>query len=142
MAIQRYNPFYNLRKMEHDMFRMFPRNLGTMMPHRGYNATLPVNAFYTDESLVLRASAPGFKPDDVDLTINGNWLVIKGSRDRDDQQYVMKERVLDAFHRAMRLTKGLHAEKAEASFEDGILTITIPKTEDAKPLVHNIDIKS
>ena len=145
MAIQRRNPFNNLRGMEHGMFRTFPHNLGLMYPmnpHHHQNGALPMDAFYTDESLVLRAAAPGFKADDVDLNISGNWLVLKGCKEAEEKQYVMKERGFDAFHRTMRLPKGLQSEKAEASFEDGILTITIPKSEETKAEVHKIAIKS
>ena len=142
MTIQRWNPFNNLRRMEHDMFRMFPHNSGPMTPHRTHNGTLPMDAYYTDESLVLRAAAPGFKADDVDLSVSGNWLVLKGRKESEEKQYVMKERGFDAFHRTMRLPKGLQPENTEASFEDGILTITIPKSEETKDMVHKIAIKS
>ena len=142
MAIQRWNPFHNLRRMEHDMFRTFPHNYVRMPRYRAPVNALPMDAFYTDESLVLRAAAPGFKADDVDLSISGNWLVLKGNKEAEEKQYVMQEHGFNAFHRTMRLPRGLQPEMAEASFEDGILTITIPKSEETKAKVHNIDIKS
>ncbi len=143
MAIQRYNPFHNLRRMEQDMFGTFPRNFGFMAPNPAPATTLPMDAFYTDESLILKAAAPGFKADDVDLSVSGNWIVLKGKKETenaDDKRFVLKERGFDAFHRAMRLPKGLQPEKAEASFQDGVLTIAIPKSEDAKPHTHKIAI--
>ncbi len=142
MAIQRWNPFHNLRRMERDVFRMFPHNFGQMPRHGTSGGALPMDAFYTDESLVLRAAAPGFKADDVDLSISGNWLVMKGRKESEEKQYVMKEHGFNAFHRTMRLPRGLQPEMAEASFQDGILTITIPKSEETKAQVHKIDIKS
>ena len=142
MAIQRYNPFANLRRMENDMFGMFPRRFGFMPPSQAPAAALPVDAFYTNESLVLRAAAPGFKADNVDLSISGNYLVLEGRKETEENEYVMKERGFDAFHRTLRLPKGLQPEKADAAFEDGILTITIPKSEETKAQVHKIAIKS
>ena len=142
MAIQRYNPFANLRGMENDVFRMFPRRFGFMPPMQTPSAALPVDAFYTDESLVLRAAAPGFKADNVDLSISGNYLVLKGRKETEENEYLMKERGFDAFHRTLRLPKGLQPEKADAAFEDGILTITIPKSEETKTQMHKIAIKS
>ena len=142
MAIQRWNPFHNLRRMERDVFRMFPHNYGLMPRHGTPENALPMDAFYTDESLVLRAAAPGFKADDVDLSISGNWLVMKGRKESEEKQYVMKEHGFNAFQRTMRLPRGLQPEMAEASFEDGILTITIPKSEETKAQIHKIDIKS
>ena len=142
MAIQRYNPFANLRRMENDIFGMFPRRFGFMPSTQTNAAALPVDAFYTDESLVLRAAAPGFKADNVDLSISGNYLVLKGRKETEENEYVMKERGFNAFHRTLRLPKGLQPEKADAAFEDGILTITIPKSEETKTQVHKIAIKS
>lgn len=145
MAIQRYNPFRNLPPWNASMLRLFPHRYRRMnlMPRHGMSMNhLPMDAFYTDDSLVLRATAPGFKADDVELSINGNWLVLKGKKEAEEIQYVMKERGFDAFHRTMRLPNGLQTEKAEAAFQDGILTITIPKSEESKTQVHKIDIKS
>lgn len=142
MAIQRWNPFHNLRRMDRDVFRMLPHNFGLMPRHETPVSALPMDAFYTDESLVLRAAAPGFKADDVDLSISGNWLVMKGRKESEEKQYVMKEHGFNAFHRTMRLPRGLQPEMAEASFQDGILTITIPKSEETKAQVHKIDIKA
>ena len=142
MAIQRYNPFANLRRMENAVFRMFPRRFGFMPSMQTPAAALPVDAFYTDESLVLRAAAPGFKADNVDLSVSGNYLILKGRKETEENEYLMKERGFDAFHRTLRLPKGLQPEKADAAFEDGILTITIPKSEETKAQVHKIAIKS
>ena len=149
MAIQRWNPFKNLTPLDESMMRLFPHRfpgMPRMNPNLslfGYHGgALQVDAFYTDESLVLRAAAPGFKADDVDLSISGNWLVMKGRKESEEKQYVMKEHGFNAFHRTMRLPRGLQPEMAEASFQDGILTITIPKSEETKAQVHKIDIKS
>ena len=144
MTIQRWNPLSNLRRMEEDMFKMFPRNFGSLAPRLDQSAgSLPtMDAYYTDDSLVLRAAAPGFKADDVELSINGNWLALKGQKEAEEVQYVMKERGFDAFRRTMRLPRGLQPENAEAAFQDGILTITIPKSEETKTTMHKIDIKS
>ena len=142
MAIQRWNPFHNLRRMERDVFRTFPLSYGLVPRHGTPVSALPMDAFYTDESLVLQAAAPGFKADDVDLSVNGNWLVLKGRKETEEQQYVMKEHGFNAFHRTMRLPRGLNLEKASASIGNGILTITIPKSEETKAQVHKIDIKS
>ncbi len=143
MAIQRWNPLSNLRRMEEEMFKMFPRNLGSTVSRLENGGSLPtMDAFYTDDSLVLEAAVPGFKADNVDLGIRDNWLVLKGRKESDDKQFVMKESAFDTFHRAMRLPNGLKPEAAEASFEDGILTITIPKSEETKTRAHKIAIKS
>ena len=143
MAIQRWNPLSNLRRMEEDMFKMFPRNFGSLAPRLDQSAgSLPtMDAYYTDESLVLNAAVPGFKANNVDLSVRDNWLVLKGNKEADEKQFVLKESAFDAFHRAMRLPNGLQPEKAQASFEDGILTITIPKSEATRTTMHKIDIK-
>ena len=145
MAIQRWTPLANLRKVEDDMFRMWPhyfRSFTTMPSSRHRNGGLPIDAFFTEDALVLRAAAPGFKAEDVDLTVTGNNLVLKGAKESIEKEYLVREGFSDSFHRAMTLPKGLQADKAEASFEDGMLTITIPKSEEVKAQVHKIEVKS
>ena len=145
MAIQRWTPLANLRRIDNDMYRMWPhlfRSFAPMHHARHGSGGVPVDAFFTEDALVMRAATPGYKATDVDLTVTGDKLVLKGSKESLQKEYLLREGFTDSFHRAMTLPKGLQTDKAEAHFEDGMLTITIPKSEEVKAQVHKIEVKA
>ena len=93
--------------------------------------------YQTDENVVIRASVPGVKPEEVDITITGSTLTIKGET-RSEQEvkkedYFRQERSYGAFTRSITLPSSLETDKAEATFENGVLSLTIPKAEAMKP---------
>lgn len=91
----------------------------------------------TDDDVVLTASLPGVKPDDVQVTITGQTINLRGSmkqeQDVDESQYLYQERRYGSFNRSIQLPVRVQGDQAKASFDDGILTITIPKAEEMKP---------
>ena len=102
---------------------------------------LPLDAYLTDEELVIKASLPGLGPDDVEITLEEDRLTIKGelSGHADDVEYLIHERPCScSFSRTLRLNMPVDVEKAEASFEDGVLTLVLPKAEAARPKVIKI----
>jgi HSP20 family protein len=102
-----------------------------------------VDVHETDDEVVVTASLPGIKPEDVDITLTGRTLVISGELKADEQvereQYVYRERRMGTFNRQIRLPVRVVGEKAEASFENGLLRLAIPKAEESKP--RSIEIK-
>ena len=145
MTIQRWTPLASLRRMDNDMYRMWPhfsRSFAPMHHARHGSGAVPIDAFFTEDALVMRATTPGYKATDVNLTVTGNNLVLKGSKESLQKEYLLREGFADSFHRAMTLPKGLQTDKAEAHFEDGMLTITIPKSEEVKAQVHKIEVKA
>jgi HSP20 family protein len=90
-----------------------------------------------DEAFTLKAELPGFSKDDVQVEIKDNRLTLKGERKREtdvkEAQYHRVERVYGAFQRSIKLPAVVDAEKAEAIFKDGVLKLTLPKAEKAKP---------
>ena len=97
---------------------------------------LPVDVYETAKALVIKAALPGMKPDEVDITIDGDTLTITGEFKADeveqDREYHRRELHGGTFERALRLPERFLTDKAEAVFEDGILTLTIPKVEQAE----------
>ena len=89
------------------------------------------------DELVVTASLPGVKADDVDITITGQTLTIKGEMKADEtinrDQYLYRERRYGTFNRTIQLPVRVEGDKADATFEDGILTLRIPKAEEVKP---------
>lgn len=102
-------------------------------PTRGFPA---LNIWEQGEALVAEAEVPGVKPEDVDVSVVGGELIIKGRRD-DSQQagasYHRRERSVGEFSRTVRLPVEIDADKVQASLQDGVLRITLPKAAAVKP---------
>jgi HSP20 family protein len=90
-----------------------------------------------DQAFTLTAELPGFSKDDVQVELKDNRLTLKGERKREtdvqEKQYRRVERVYGAFERSIKLPAVVNADKAEATFKDGVLKLTLPKAEEAKP---------
>ena len=104
-----------------------------------------LDVYETDEELVVKAAVPGIKAGKLEITINQDALVIKGGAEEEhgerEEHYLLRERRSGAFHRAVALPEGLDTERGEATFEDGILTVTFPKTERAKTREVKVQVK-
>ncbi len=104
-----------------------------------------VNMYEQDNNLVIEAQLPGFSPDDVDVSIEEGAVKISGSKkvakEDKDKRYYIKEITMQAFSRTIPLPKEVDVKKAEASFKDGVLVITLPKVEEKKALKIPIKIK-
>lgn len=139
MSLIRWNPW---REME--QFAREWRNLADQLAREGGSLadsqrvfTLPVDAYETDDNIVVSASVPGMKPEDIQISIEDNVLRIRGEhqeeRKEEKANWVLRERVSGRFERALRLTVPVDVNKAEAVFENGVLTLTLPKAPEAKP---------
>jgi len=98
-------------------------------------ARLPLDSYSTEEEIVIMASLPGVKPEDVEITIEGDTLTIKGEIPEapENVDYILRERRFGPFSRSLTFNIPVEAGKAEASFRDGLLTLTVPKAEEIKP---------
>lgn len=136
----RWDPWGDLISLRDAMDRIFEESF--VRPPREWLAptaprTLELDIYETENEVVVKAAVPGLKPEDIDVTIAGDTLSIKGETQEEKEErgknYLRRERRYGAFSRAVSLPAGLQADKAEASFEDGMLTLTIPKAEEIKP---------
>jgi HSP20 family protein len=100
---------------------------------------LAVDIYETDQAVVVKTPLPGVKPEDLDITVIGDRLTIKGTTKEDPEvkreQYTQREIRYGEFSRSVTLSGGLESDKAEAQFENGILTLIIPKAEEVRPRV-------
>jgi len=107
--------------------------------------TLAVDMYETDEDVVVKTSVPGVKPEDIDITITGDTLTIKGEVKAEEKieraNYIRQERRYGAFSRSLTLPTSVVAEKAKAEFENGVLTLTLPKSEEVKPKTIKVKAK-
>ena len=104
-----------------------------------------IDMYQTDDEIVVKASLPGVKADEVQINITGEILTLKGEtrqvEGKKDKAWHMREQRWGAFERAIALPTEVVADKAKAEFENGILTITLPKAEEVKPKIINIKAK-
>jgi HSP20 family protein len=142
MAIVRFDPFGDLASMQDRINRIFGdaylRN-GTDddVMNRG-DWRPPVDIYENDKhEIVLRAELPGLKREDLDIRVENNTLTLRGERKRDaevkQESYHRVERSYGAFSRSFSLPTTVNTEKVQATFADGVLTITLPIREEAKP---------
>ena len=137
--VTRWDPFREAVTLREAMDRLFE---DSFVPARRRLAEgverrfrLPLDAYTTPDEIVILANMPGVKPETVEITIEGDTLTIKGERpgSLENVDYVLQERVYGPFQRTLNINIPVDADKAEAKFEHGLLTLTIPKAEAARP---------
>ena len=138
--IRRPSPFGELLSLRQAMDRLFedsyvrPRGGGA---GPGDEHQLALDIYTTADSLVVEAALPGVKPDDVEISVLGDTLTINATttedQTRNDDGYSYREIRRGSFSRQVTLPGGLKSEAATASFENGMLRLSIPKAEEAKP---------
>jgi HSP20 family protein len=97
---------------------------------------LPVDAYTTEDAVVIEAALPGVDPNTVDITVDGDVLTISAevpSPSMEGRSYALNERFYGTLRRALNLNVPVQADKAEATFENGVLTLRLPKSEEMRP---------
>jgi HSP20 family protein len=140
MSIERWNPFdeaVSLRDAVNSLFQDSFVRPGGAPARAGGLAAFPLDVCETENEFVVKAALPGVKPDDVQVTIHGDTLTIRGQSKAEEEKkgetWHLRERRFGTFQRAMSLSTPVDADKAQAQFEHGVLTLRIPKSEAAKP---------
>jgi HSP20 family protein len=138
--VRRPSPFGELMSLRQAMDRLFEdsfvRSPGASVLANAAGA-LALDVRTTPDALVVEAALPGISPDDVEITVEGGTLSISGSY-RDEQteeegDYLVREIRRGSFGRTISLPEGLEADRATATFENGMLALRIPKAEQVKP---------
>ncbi len=138
--LTRWEPFRDLVSLREAMDQLFEESFVRPrtgeLTRRGVGS-LAVDMYETDEAVVVKTATPGVDPDDIDISITGDTLTIKGETRVDEEveegNYLCRERRYGAFSRSMTIPVAIEAGEAEAEFEDGMLTLTLPKAEEVKP---------
>ncbi len=136
----RWEPFRELASLRDWMDRLwsesFWRPFGWLAPGETV-ATLALDIFESDDEVTVRALLPGVRPEEVEISVTGGVLTIHGEEKEEKEEkkgsYHLRERRYGAFRRSIQLPVSVNAEKAEASLKDGVLTVTLPKKEEARP---------
>lgn len=138
--LTRFDPFSEMLTLRQAMDRLFEDSFVSPLTLRTFNGEAPgpaLDVHETGDEIVVSAALPGLKPEDVDITITGQTLSIRGEFKADEKverdQYLYRERRHGTFHRQLQLPVRVQGDAATATFEDGVLTLTIPKAEEVKP---------
>ena len=146
MPIVKVDPFRELTAMQDRMARLFGdvylRDEDTSF--RG-NWTPAVDIFETgNHDLVLKAELPGMTREDIEVSVENGTLVLKGQKKLDtevkEEHYRRIERSYGQFHRSFTLPNTVDAAKVSADFRNGILTVTLPFREEARPRTINVEV--
>ena len=134
-----WDPFREMMSLRSMMERMFDGN--GFGRHSDWteqvNWGLALDVAESGDAFVVKASLPGMNPDDLEVTFNNNILTIQGEvkeeHESDEKRYHLRERRYGSFSRSISLPSTINADAIDASYQDGVLTLTLPKVEEAKP---------
>ena len=139
MTLVRWDPFRDLMGLHQ---RFTQPAVGSDDSYGSWAPT--VDIFERGDDLVIRAELPGVERDDIDVRVEDNTLMLSGERKResefDEENAYRLERVYGKFLRSFRLPKTVDATRIEASYKNGVLEISLPKAEEARP--RKIDISA
>lgn len=147
--LTRWEPFRDMMSLREAMDRLFEESFvgpvwGLARRTDGGHAwRLPVDVYSTPDEIVVTAAVPGVKPENVEISIEGDIVTIKGELPRplENTNYIFQERAYGSFIRTLQLNVPIEADKAEAQFDNGLLTLTLPKAEAIKPRTIKVQTK-
>lgn len=123
-----WDPFREIEQFEKDWSNLF-----SSLGRPGVAKYPPINMYTSDDDVVVTSELPGVEPEDVDLTVTGDVLTLKGTRKRaelgEGQTWHRRERGYGDFYRTRQLPYNVESSKVEAKYEKGILRITLPRAE-------------
>ncbi len=128
MVMQRIDPFHRFRRMD-EVFNNIWHAAGDVHPEQGW--AIPVDVLQTADSIVLKATLPGFAPEHIDVSIEGRTLTISAENtaeaSKDGQGYIIRERRAGKYHRALRLPRVVNTDNVDTQYRHGVLTLTFSK---------------
>ena len=131
------DPFQELDRLQRQMDHLFQNVAGRERPYRREGVYPLLNISEDSDHIYVQAELPGVNPEDLDITLKDQNLVLRGERkipaEEKNVNYHRRERESGFFRRVLRLPAPVDANKVEASCQDGVLTITLAKPEEVKP---------
>ena len=144
--IVRFEPMREMVTLREAMDRLFDDAFMSPSSMAKGNWQSPaVDMYQTDDEIIVKAALPGIKPDEVNISVTGEVLAIKGEVKQEEETkekaYHIREQRWGAFERTIMLPTDVIADKAKADFENGILTISLPKAEEVRPKTITVKAK-
>lgn len=148
MDLVPWKPFRDeLASMRKEMERLWDRFFGETRLAKPFLEGWQPSADLTEtkDSIVVKAELPGMEPEDIDVTVSGDILTIKGEKEKKEEKKDEKQHYTERYHgyfeRSFRLPAEIQPDKVDAAFVKGILTITLPKTAEAKKKEIKVKVK-
>ena len=140
----RWDPWHEMSSLRDDMDRLFDSMTGRYPREREALWAPPLDVEETKESIVVRTELPGMKREDIKVSVHGDQLTISGERRHEAEQkertFHRIERAYGKFQRTLVLPADVNGSRARASYKNGVLELTLPKSEEAR--AHEIAIES
>jgi len=143
MAIIRYptladftNPFREMDRLKREMDRIFADVMGRGPGALGSGVFPALNVYEVSDKIVVQAELPGFKGEDIEISVERETLSLRGERKAEEMEnvsYHRRERRTGRFQKSLTLPYEINVDGVEAHFKDGVLKLTLPKAEHAKP---------
>jgi len=148
MAVVKWDPLRDLLSIQDRMNRLFEQTLSRSRAEEGIAASTwspAVDIYETPESIVMKAELPSLSREDIEIHIRDNTLTLRGERrfakEVQQETYLRIERAYGAFQRSFTLPATIQQDKIRAVFRDGVLELTLPKAEEAKPKKVAIEVR-
>jgi HSP20 family protein len=137
-TIARWEPFRGVTTLQDQINRLFNDAFERTGEQSSLSAWAPaVDIYETEQELVVKADLPDVDPKDLDIRVENNLLTIRGERKFEkkvsEENYLRVERSYGSFARSFTLANTVNSEAIKADYQNGVLTLTIPKREEAKP---------
>jgi HSP20 family protein len=146
MSSERWDPFREMMTLRDAMDRLLQQSFVRPNPFSGgtRSEAVPLDVVDRGDSFEVKASLPGVKPEDVDITVQGDRLTIRGEsrgeEERTGETWVIREQHHGTTERSITLPGIVSSDKAEARMENGILTLRLPKAQEALPRRINVGV--
>jgi HSP20 family protein len=146
MALIPWRPWREIDVLRREMDRIWDRFSGeNPLEWSGREWAPSLDVSETQDRIVVKAEAPGIDPKAIDVSLSNGVLTLKGEKKKESEEkgenYHLVERSYGAFSRSVRLPAEVQEDKVKASYKDGILTITLPKSERAKERAIKIEVE-
>ncbi len=141
----RWEPAREMMTLREAMDRLFDDAFTRPLSLRDGWSVPAMDMYQTDNEVVVKAALPGIKADEVQINITGEVLTLKGEvkqeEDKKEKAWHIHEQRYGSFERSIALPTDVVADKAKAEFENGILTVTLPKADEVKPRTITVKAK-
>jgi HSP20 family protein len=148
MAITRWRPFRDMVSIQDEMNKLFDDFFGRPLARTEWTEgvwTPSVDVSEDKDNVIIKAEMPGMKKEDVKISVQNNVLILKGEKKQEKEEkeknYHRIERSYGSFCRSFQLPTAVKTDKIKASYKDGVLNISLPKTEEVKPKEIPINIE-
>ncbi|MGC1376834.1 MAG: Hsp20/alpha crystallin family protein [Anaerolineales bacterium] len=143
--LTRWEPVREMMTLREAMDRLFDDAFTRPISRSGGSVLPAIDLYQTANEVVVKAALPGLKAEDVQISVTADVLTLRGEFKQEAEQkettYHVREQRYGSFERSLALPTDVQTDKAKADFENGVLTITLPKAEAVKPKTINIKAK-